>query len=380
MTPGLYWDHNATAPLRPEVAALLQASLAQLAVRPGNAASVHQGGRFARARLEDARARVARVLGCEPREVVFTSSGTEANALALKGALTRAQGTARRRLVTTSIEHPALLAAAAQLEAQGFAVTRVPVAADGRVSADAVRAQLGDDVALCSVMWANNETGVLQPVRELALACRERGVPFHTDAVQAAGKVEVTLREVNADLLSLSGHKLGAPPGVGALVVRRGVELWPLTPGHQELGRRGGSANVPYAEAFALALELASQEQPAHAARVGALRDAFEQRVRAARPGVRVNGGSAPRVANTSNLHFEGADGEALLIALDLEGICVSSGAACASGALTPSHVLKAMGLSSAQAQASLRFSLGSGATEAEVSRVVEALARTSVR
>ena len=199
-------------------------------------------------------------------------------------------------------------------------------------------------------------------------------VPFHTDAVQAAGKVPLSFREVDADLLSLSAHKLGGPPGVGALIVRGGLPLQPLTPGHQEGGRRGGTPNLPYIEALALALELALAEQPAHAARVGRLRDAFEQQVLASLPGVRVNGGGAPRVPNTSNLLFEGADGEALLIALDLGGISASAGAACASGSLSASHVLRAQGLSEAQARASLRFSLGPEATDDEVAQVVRAL------
>jgi len=215
-------------------------------------------------------------------------------------------------------------------------------------------------------------------VAEVARACRERRILFHTDAVQVAGKLSLSLREVDAELLALSAHKFGGPAGAGVLVVRKGVEVQALAPGHQEAGRRGGTQNVPYAEALALALEKAQATQEASAARVGALRDAFEREILASIPDVTVNGGGALRVPNTSNLHFQGADGEALLIALDLEGICVSSGAACASGTLTPSHVLLAMGLTPAQANGSLRFSLGPSATEAEVERVVTAL-RTHV-
>ncbi|MGQ0506127.1 MAG: cysteine desulfurase family protein [Myxococcaceae bacterium] len=364
----IYWDHNATSPLREEVRAVLDESLRHFAVHPGNASSVHGGGRAARERLESARARVAKILGAQPREVVFTGSGSEANALALKGIFA---GSKRTRLVTTTIEHPALLAAAAQLEKQGVQVTRVPVGTTGHVAVDDVLRVLGDDVALCSVMWANNETGALQPVREIARACGERGIKFHTDAVQAAGKVETNLREVNADFLSLAGHKLGAPAGVGVLVVRD-AQLGALTPGHQELGRRGGTSNVPYAEAFATALELATRELPAYSTRMSALRDSFERRL----SNVVINSGTVPRIPNTSNVRFPGADGEALLIALDLEGVCVSSGAACASGSLTPSHVLKAMGMSSTEAQESLRFSMGPETTEAEVERVVALLKR----
>jgi len=367
-----YWDYNASAPVRPEVASLLSRAFA--AGHFGNASSVHQEGRAARARLDMARAKVARVLGCEPKEVSFTGSGSEANALALVGAWHARPHPERRRIVTSAIEHPALLAAAAQLEREGAHVIRVAPGPDGRVREADVLEALTPDTALCSLMWANNETGVLQPAREAARACRQRGVLFHTDAVQAAGKVPMTLREVDADFLSLSAHKFGGPPGVGVLVVRKDVDVRALTPGHQEGGRRGGTQNVPYTEALAEALALAVAELPETSSRLAALRDAFEREVRAALPDVHVNGEGAPRVPNTSNLRFDGVEGEPLLIALDLDGICVSAGAACASGTLTPSHVLRAMGLSATQARGSLRFSLGPATTEAEVERVVAAL------
>lgn len=370
----IYWDHNAAAPVRPEVAALLARAFAEGGW--GNASSIHRGGREARGRLDAARARVARVLGCEPKEVCFTGSGSESDALALKGAWLAREEKRRRRVVTSAIEHPAILAALKQLEAQGAEVVRVRPERDGRVSLEAMREALTPETVLCSLMWANNETGVVQPVAELSRACRQRGILFHTDAVQAAGKLPTHLREVDADLLSLSAHKFGGPAGAGVLVVRRGVAVEALTPGHQEAGLRGGTQNVPYAEALALALERAHEEQPANAARMRALRDAFEHEVRSRLPDVSVNGEGAPRVPNTSNLLFHGADGEALLIALDLEGICVSSGAACASGTLSPSHVLLAMGLTPAQAHGCLRFSLGSTTTEDEVARVVDALAK----
>jgi cysteine desulfurase len=370
----IYWDHNAAAPVRPEVAALLVRVFAEGG--GGNASSIHRSGREARGRLDAARARVARVLGCEPKEVCFTGSGSESDALALKGAWLAREEKRRRRVVTSSIEHPAILAALKQLEAQGAEVVRVRPERDGRVALEAMLEALTPETVLCSLMWANNETGVVQPVAELSRACRQRGILFHTDAVQAVGKLPTHLREVDADLLTLSAHKFGGPAGAGVLVVRRGVEVEALTPGHQEAGLRGGTQNVPYAEALALALELAHAEQPANAARVQALRDSFEHEVRSRIPDVSVNGEGAPRVPNTSNLHFHGADGEALLIALDLEGICVSSGAACASGTLTPSHVLLAMGLTPAQAHGCLRFSLGSTTTQDEAARVVDALAK----
>nr|BDT33969.1 cysteine desulfurase [Myxococcus sp. MH1] len=370
----IYWDHNAAAPVRAEVASLLARAFLQGG--HGNASSVHAAGREARARLDAARARVARVLGCEPKEVCFTASGSEADALALVGAFHTRPVAERRRVVTSSVEHPALLGAVARLEQEGAQVVRVAPGPDGRVREEDLLAALTPDTALCSLMWANNETGVVQPAAELSRACRKQGVLFHTDAVQAAGKVPLSLREVDADLLSLSAHKFGGPSGVGVLVVRKGVDVRALTPGHQEGGRRGGTQNIPHAEALALALELAASEQPQVASRVGALRDAFEQAVLAQVPGVVVNGAGAPRVPNTSNLRFEGVEGEALLIALDLEGICVSMGAACASGTLTPSHVLRAMGLSAAEARGSLRFSLGSETREEDVRQVVDALRR----
>ena len=371
----IYWDQNASAPLRPEVARRLAEAFSTTSLVPGNPSSVHQGGRTARRRLDEARMRVARVLGCEPKEVCFTGSGSEANALALKGAFLARKVAARRKVVTSAIEHPSLLSALAQLQALGAEAVQVRPGPDSRVPEEALLAALGPDVALCSLMWANNETGVLQPVAAVARACRERGILFHTDAVQAAGKVLLSLREVEADLLSLSGHKLGAPPGVGALVVRRGVDVQALVPGHQEWGRRGGTENFFYAEALALALELSVAEVAEGSERLAALRDRFEAQVQARIPGVRVNGAGAGRVANTSNLHFTGADGEALLIALDLAGVCVSTGAACASGSLSPSHVLLAMGLSPAEAHGSLRFSLGPSSTEEEVDHVVKVLA-----
>ncbi|HYR56003.1 MAG TPA: cysteine desulfurase family protein [Myxococcaceae bacterium] len=370
----IYWDYNATTPLRPEVASGLVKALAETGDAPGNASSVHRGGRHWRTRLESARARVAKVLGCEPREVCFTSSGSEADALALKGAFLGRRDKARTRIVTSQIEHPAAMGALKQLESLGAKATRVPPRPDGQVDPERLIAELTPDVALCSLMWANNETGVLQPVAQVARACRERSILFHTDAVQAAGKVPVSLREVDAHLLSVSAHKFYGPAGIGALVVRRGVDLESLVPGHQEFGRRGGTSSVPYAESLANALELASAGLQEESARLSTLRDRFERELLSGVAGVRIHGASATRVPNTSSVEFIGADGEALLIALDLAGICVSSGAACASGSLSPSHVLTAMGLTSAQAHSCLRFSLGAGSSSAELEKVLEAL------
>lgn len=370
----IYWDHNATTPLRSEVADLLKRRLDAALV--GNASSVHQAGRPVRQRMQAARAKVAELLGVESKEIVFTGSGTDGDALCLKGAFFARKEPRRNRIVISAIEHPAVLLAATQLEKHGAVVTRVRPDASGVVTVEGIVGALGDDVAICSLMWANNETGVLQPVRDVARECHQRGVLFHTDAVQAAGKVPVSTRECDADLITLSAHKFGGPPGVGACVIRKGVSVEALAPGHQENGLRGGTQNVGYMEAFALALELAVSEVDAKAPKLAALRDLFEAQVLERIPGARVNGAGVPRVPNTSNVTFDRADGEALLIALDLAGICVSTGAACASGSLSPSHVLTAMGLTSEQSHNSLRFSLGSESTEADVEQVLAALAR----
>jgi cysteine desulfurase len=369
----IYWDYNSSTPIRPEVASELATSLAD--AMPGNASSVHRSGRYWRDRLEKARLKVARLLRCEPREVCFTSSGSEADALALKGAFLGRRDKARTRIVASQIEHPAALGALKQLEALGAKVTRVAPGPDGRVAPERMIAELTEEVALCSLMWANNETGVLQPIAQVGRACRERGIVFHTDAVQAAGKVPTHLREIEAELVSISAHKFYGPSGIGALFIRRGVNVEALTPGHQELGRRGGTPSVPFAEALANALELACVDLSEEGARLSALRDRFERELQSRIAGVRLHGALSPRVPNTSSVEFIGADGEALLIALDLQGICVSSGAACASGSLSPSHVLRAMGLSAAEAHSSLRFSLGAGSSSAEVDRVLDALA-----
>jgi cysteine desulfurase len=336
---------------------------------------VHQAGRNARRHLDSARERVAKVLGCTPREIVFTGSGSEAAAIAVLGSFRARKDKTKRRIVTTAIEHPCVLGAVKVLEAEGAEVIRVAPAADGAVPLQALLDVLDPTTALCSVQWVNNETGVIQPGPQIARACMARKIAFHSDGVQAFGRIPASLREVPADLLSLSAHKLGGPAGVGVLFGRRGVDVAALTPGHQENGRRGGTQSVALAEAMAMALEHATGTQEAAAVHVTALRDRFEREVIAALPGTSVNG-TAARVGATSNLQFPGVDGEALLIALDLEGICVSTGAACASGSLSPSHVLMAMGRTSEQASGSLRFSMGAQSSDDEVTAVVEALKR----
>jgi cysteine desulfurase len=366
------WDVNAGAPLRPEVARLLADRFAD---RAGNPSSVHALGRRARAGLDAARAAVARALhASSPREIIFTGSGSEAAALAVLGSWEARPPGAPPRVVLSAIEHPCVLLAAASLERRGAQVVRVPPGPSGAVPWEALRAALEPPTFLCSLMAVNNETGVAQPVELAARWCRRQGVRFHTDAVQAVGRRALP---AEVDLLSLSAHKLGGPAGVGVLYDRRGVDVAALTPGHQEDGRRGGTPSVPLAEAAALALELALAEQDEVEARVGRLRDAFEAGLLARWPGaVTLHGRGEDRVAGTSSVRFQGVDAEALLIALDLEGILASTGAACASGSLSPSHVLLAMGLSAEQARSTLRFSLGAQATADEVAQVLAALER----
>jgi cysteine desulfurase len=283
-----------------------------------------------------------------------------------------------RHLITTAIEHPAVLAACAQLEREGVAVTRLPIGPDGAVDPAAVRAALRPETVLISVMHANNETGVIQPIEEIAGIAREAGVAFHVDGVQTLGKVPVDVKALGVDLYSMSAHKLYAPKGVGALYIRKGVRLQPLSfGGHHERDRRPGTENVPGIAGFGVAAELAASHQR-DTVRIAALRGALERSVLGNIPGTGVNG-SGPRVPNTTNIYFDGIDGEALVIALDLRGFAVSTGSACSSGAVTPSHVLTAMGLPAERARASVRFSLGAGNTEEDVDALVRALEESVV-
>lgn len=372
----ILWDANAGLPVRPTVAAAFAAAIA---ADEGNPSSLHTAGRAARRRLDDARERTAARLGCRPREIVFTASGSESAALAVLGAYRSAARDGRRRVVTSSIEHPCVLGAVARLEALGAEVLRLAPGESGRIPDAALDEALTPETSLCALMAANNETGVVQPARLAARLCAERGIILHCDAVQAPGRLPCTLADLPVDLLSLSGHKLGAPAGIGALFWRRGLALEALVPGHQEGGLRGGTPSAALAEAFATALEERTAERPLEAPRLAALRDRFEARLAAAVPEVAVNG-AGERLCNTSNVRFGGVDGAALLVALDLEGVCASSGAACASGTPSPSHVLRAMGLSATQARSSLRFSLGPSATDAQVDAVVAILARVVPR
>jgi cysteine desulfurase len=366
----IYLDHNATTPLDPSA---LEAMVAVLREGFGNPSSLHWFGQRARAAVEEARAEVARLVGASPAEIVLTGGGTEADNLALRGVAAKAREP-RRKIVCTAIEHHAVLHTLKALGEEGWPVERVRVTQEGLVDLDDLRTRLDDRTALLSVMLANNETGVLQPVAEAARLARERGVLVHCDAVQAAGKVPLAVADLGVDLLSVSAHKFYGPKGVGALYVRRGTPMEPLLRGGgQERNRRAGTENVAGVAGMGRAAAVAHASLESDAVRLGALRDRLE-RTLLALPGARRNG-DAPRVANTTSLSFEGADAEGLVMALDLEGIAVSTGAACAAGGTAPSHVLAAMGLPAERVQASLRFSLGRGTTEAHVDRAAGSVA-----
>ncbi|MEK6711881.1 MAG: cysteine desulfurase NifS [Nitrospinota bacterium] len=366
-----YLDHNATTPVRPEVAEAMRPYFEGLF---GNPNSIHGFGRETRAAVEEARARVASLIGAgDPEEIIFTSGGTESDNMALRGALAAAGG--EGHIVTTAVEHPAVLDTCRALEAKGVRVTYLPPDRAGRVSPGAVAQAIRPGTRLVSVMWANNEVGTLQPIHEIAALCRERGVPFHTDAVQAVGKVPIDVREAGVDFLSASAHKINGPKGVGFLYARRGARLEPLlTGGGQERDLRPGTENVPGIVGLGEACRLARAEGPARARAIAALRDRLESQLCERIPDVQVNGDPARRLPGTSNLSFLGAEGETLLIRLDLEGIAVSTGSACSAGSTEPSHVLVAMGLAPEAIRGSLRFSLGWGSAEEDVDRVLAVL------
>jgi cysteine desulfurase len=358
----IYLDHNAITPMRPEAKDAVRAALEVF----GNPSSVHQAGRVARDLLDHARAQVAAGLGGRPADVVFTSGATEAAALAIRGTLGAAPA-GRRRLVVTAVEHPCVLGLGRRLAQEGTPLTVVPVDRRGLVDPDAFAAALGPDVALACAMRANNETGVLLPVPELAAAARERGVPFLCDAVQAAGKIPLDVETLGATLVAITGQKFGGPRGAGALWISPGFPLTPLLGGEQERGRRAGTENLPGVAGLGAALEAAVAAREVEAPRVAALRDRLESGLLEAVPRARVNGAGAPRLPGTSSITFEGCDAEALLIALDLEGVCASAGSACHSGSTRPSGVLLALGLSELDARATLRFSLGWPTTADEI-------------
>jgi len=367
----IYLDHNATTPLREEVQ---EAMLRALRDRFGNPSSTHAEGAAARAALERARAQVAVLVGCEPSEVLFTAGASEANSTALYGVLPQVPAD-KRHIVTSTVEHPSVDEPLAALERQGWRITRVPVDGEGLLAPEAVLAALTPQTALVSLLWANNETGVVQPLEQIAPLLRERGVLFHTDATQRLGKQPVAFHRLPADLLSASAHKLNGPKGIGMLALRKGVSFEPwLRGGPQERRRRGGTENVVGAIGFGVACELAKPDLEARAQAIARLRDRLWEGLATKVPCVRRNGSARYLLPNTLNVEFAGVAGEALQQALDLAGVAVSTGAACASGSLQPSHVLLALGRSPAQARASLRFSLGWGVSDAQIDQVLALL------
>jgi cysteine desulfurase len=370
----VYLDNNATTPVLPEV---FEAMKPYYGERFGNASSIHHHGQDTRAAVERARESVAALLGCRASEIVFTSGGTEADNLAIFGLVSEGE-----HVITSTIEHHAVLNACKHLESIGCEVTYVPVDATGRIDPAHVRRSLRPNTKLISIMLANNETGVLQPVSEIGEVAAEADIYFHTDAVQAAGKIALDVKQIGCDLLSISGHKMHAPQGIGALYVRKGTILQPmLYGGSHERSRRAGTENVPGIVALGKAAEIAKQGiENGTVAALGKLRDRIEETILRTIEATGVNGDGAPRVPNTTNLYFDYIEGEALVIALDLKGLAVSTGAACSSGAIEPSHVLTAMGLRPDRARASLRFSLGKQNVEQDIDFALALVPETVAR
>ncbi len=362
----IYLDNNATTAIHPDVLRVLDESFRSVF---GNASSIHREGQTARRVIEEARESVARLIGAAARDVVFTSGGTESNNAAIFGAVAH-EG--RHHIVTTAIEHPSVAEAVTELERRGHRVTRVAPPRSGEVSAESVIESIKPETRLVAMMLANNETGVIQPAAAVGSYCQERNIHFHVDAVQAAGKIDIDVVALGCDTLSLSAHKLHAPKGIGALFVRRGVVLAPyIVGGAQERRRRAGTENVPLAAAFGVAAALAGA--PAGREAMASLRDRLESSI-AESFRVTVNGAPSPRLPNTANVTFHGVDGEGLVIALDLNGVAVSTGSACSSGRVEPSGVLLAMGLSTEEAKSTLRFSLSRLTTPEEVDRTIDLL------
>ena len=367
----IYLDNNATTRTAPEAVA---AMLPYFSEYYGNASSIHKfGGRLAKV-VEEGRAKVAGFLGADPSEIIFTSCGTEGDNAAILSALDVCP-VRRRKIVISTVEHPAILNLGKDLERRGYTVVKIPVDSLGRLDMDRAREMIDEETAVVSVMWANNETGNLYPVEALAELAHRAGALFHTDAVQAAGKIPFKLRDMNIDMLSVSGHKFHAPKGIGALYVRRGVRFRPfVVGGHQERGRRAGTENVPYIVGMGVAAELAMANFETENNYVRKLRDDLHNRLIAAIPSVRVNGDVEHRLPNTTNLSFEYIEGESILMHMDIHGICASSGSACTTGSLEPSHVMRAMGVPYTAAHGAIRFSFSRYNTQEDVDTVVEVL------
>jgi cysteine desulfurase len=368
----IYLDHNATTPLHPDV---FERMTTVLRDEFGNPSSVHFFGQRTKALVDEARTAVAGLIGADPSEVVFTSGGTESDNFAIRGVAEAAEVSGRRHLIASSIEHEAVLNTLKALGKRGWKTTLLPVDQSGVVSADALRAAITSETAIVSVMHANNEVGTIQPIAALAEIAHAHGAVLHTDAVQSAGKIPVDVKALGVDILSVSAHKMNGPKGVGAIWMRRGLRLVPvLTGGRHERSRRAGTENVAGIVGFGVAASVARRKMAEAAGTLSGLRDRLESAVVQRVAGTAINGGGSPRVPNTTNISFERIEAESLLIALDLAGVAVSTGSACSSGTLEPSHVLKAMGFPPHRTQNSIRFSLGMGNTEAEVDRVVELL------
>ena len=366
-----YFDHNATTPVDSRV---IEAMLPHYGQAYGNASSLHSFGQEARQGVEHARRQVAAQLGCDARDIVFTSGGTEADNLAVFGTV-RAVRDRTRHVITTEVEHPAVLNACQQLETEGAEVTYLPAGSDGLVSPDDVRSALRPDTVLVTVMHANNEVGTVQPIAEIARISREAGVVFHTDGVQSFGKVPTPVNDLGVDMFSLSAHKIYGPKGAGALYIRRGLQLEKVQyGGHHERDRRPGTENVPGIVGLGAAAELAGSDLASEAERVAGLRDRMERGLRERIPSVHVHAAMSPRLPTTSSVRFDHIESEPLLIALDLHGFAVSSGAACSSGAVEPSHVLMAIGLTRTEAKSTLRFSLGKGTDTDQVDAVLDTM------
>lgn len=364
----IYLDNNATTRVAPEV---LEAMLPYLYDLYGNPSSMHSFGGQVGRNLRLAREQVAALIGARPEEIIFTSCGTESDNTAIRSALATHPG--KRHIITTRVEHPAIQALVAHLAQEGYRVTEIPVDGEGRLNLEHYARSLTPDTAVVSAMWANNETGVIFPVEDMAVMARHKGILFHTDAVQAVGKIPIDMGQSAIDMLSLSGHKLHAPKGVGALFMRKGTRFSPfLIGGHQERGRRGGTENVASLIALGEAAALAGKNLERENTAVKNLRDKLENALLSLVPNSRVNGDRQARLPNTSNISFEFVEGEAILLRLNQFGICASSGSACTSGSLQPSHVLRAMGVPFTMAHGSIRFSLSIYTTEAEIDLVIE--------
>ncbi len=366
----IYMDNNATTRVAPEVVEEMSPYFAELY---GNPSSMHFFGGQVQRKVEEARQRVAALIGAQPGEVIVTSCGTESDNTAIMSALRCNPD--KRHIVTTRVEHPAVKNLVVRLKREGYRVTELPVNRNGLLSMEDVARAITDDTAIVSVMWANNETGVIFPVEKIAELAKSRGVIFHTDAVQAVGKIPINVAHSQIDMLSLSGHKLHAPKGIGVLYVRRGTRFSPfVVGGHQEEGRRGGTENVPYIIGLGKACELANRDLEDEMLRVKALRDKLESGLLQQIPNSIINGDPEQRLPNTSSISFEYVEGESILLKLSDKGICASSGSACTSGSLEPSHVLRAMGVPFTAAHGSIRFSLSGYNTDEEIDYVLEVM------